>query len=461
MSAADDQTTPDGDRARGAPPAARSRGAACCGPSPARTVCSARRSAPGRASPARRRARRRARHRPGGVARRPPRPPGRPLPLLRRRTRPASPRRRRTGCTSRPSTSRRPRATSWSRCCRTGPHAAARMTQGQGGRRVGPPPAPYDAPPDDTGEAIGLPASGLTLTFGFGPTLFRDATGSDRFGLASRQPAALRELPHFPADNLDPSALRRRPVRAGVRRRPAGRGARHPQPRPDRASARRRCAGPSSASAARRRPRPRRSTAAQPVRLQGRHRQPQGRGPDRRRGARLGAAAATTPRAAWLAGGSYLVARRINMRIETWDRQPACSEQERRDRPRPRPRAPRCRAARSSPQPNFALKGSGDQPLIATDAHVRLAHPDAQQRRPAAAPRLQLRRRQQRASAASTPGCSSSPTCATRATQYIPMQTRLAARDGMMEYLQHTGSACSPCRPARSPASYVGQALFA
>lgn len=28
------------------------------------------------------------------------------------------------------------------------------------------------APPEDTGEALGLPASGLTITFGFGPSLF-------------------------------------------------------------------------------------------------------------------------------------------------------------------------------------------------------------------------------------------------------------------------------------------------
>ena len=33
-------------------------------------------------------------------------------------------------------------------------------------------------PPDDTGEALGPAASGLTLTFGFGPSLFRDADGT-------------------------------------------------------------------------------------------------------------------------------------------------------------------------------------------------------------------------------------------------------------------------------------------
>jgi len=81
--------------------------------------------------------------------------------------------------------------------------AAALMTAG---RMVGSDegPLPYDSPAADTGEAIGLPASRLTVTIGFGPTLF-EKDGEDRFGLADRRPAALRELPHFPSDNLDPA----------------------------------------------------------------------------------------------------------------------------------------------------------------------------------------------------------------------------------------------------------------
>src|SRR5690348_8741690 len=81
--------------------------------------------------------------------------------------------------------------------------AAARMTAGQDAGPIGATAGILEAPPDDTGEAIGLPASGLTLTVGFGPTLFRDASGKDRFGLASRKPAALADLPHFPGDRLD------------------------------------------------------------------------------------------------------------------------------------------------------------------------------------------------------------------------------------------------------------------
>ncbi len=60
------------------------------------------------------------------------------------------------------------------------------------------------APPDDTGEALGLPPSRLTMTFGFGPSLFTQ-DGVDRFGIAAKRPAALIELPPFVHDNLDPA----------------------------------------------------------------------------------------------------------------------------------------------------------------------------------------------------------------------------------------------------------------
>ncbi|MCW2742688.1 MAG: peroxidase [Blastococcus sp.] len=83
--------------------------------------------------------------------------------------------------------------------------AARRMTAGQDAGPVGAVEGEQFAPPDDTGEAIGLPASGLTLTIGFGPTLFVGADGADRFGLAARRPAPLVELPAFPGDQIDPA----------------------------------------------------------------------------------------------------------------------------------------------------------------------------------------------------------------------------------------------------------------
>src|SRR6185437_11356115 len=81
--------------------------------------------------------------------------------------------------------------------------AANRMTAGKDAGSIGATQGILEAPPDDTGEAIGLPASGLTLTIGFGPTLFRDATGKDRFGVAAKRPEALADLPRFPRDALE------------------------------------------------------------------------------------------------------------------------------------------------------------------------------------------------------------------------------------------------------------------
>ena len=62
---------------------------------------------------------------------------------------------------------------------------------------------PY-APPDDTGEALGLPASALTLTIGFGLSFF-EKDGKDRFGIADQRPAALADLPNFTNEILDPA----------------------------------------------------------------------------------------------------------------------------------------------------------------------------------------------------------------------------------------------------------------
>jgi deferrochelatase/peroxidase EfeB len=78
--------------------------------------------------------------------------------------------------------------------------AAASLTRGQ----------PYESAageaneaPLDTGEALGLGPSRLTITVGFGDSLF-GAGGEDRFGLARRRPPGLAPLPEFRGENLDP-----------------------------------------------------------------------------------------------------------------------------------------------------------------------------------------------------------------------------------------------------------------
>src|SRR5262249_38224360 len=59
-------------------------------------------------------------------------------------------------------------------------YASSRMTQGLDVSATGAVGGSPEAPPDDTGEALGLPASALTITFGFGPGLF-EKDGADRF----------------------------------------------------------------------------------------------------------------------------------------------------------------------------------------------------------------------------------------------------------------------------------------
>lgn len=50
-------------------------------------------------------------------------------------------------------------------------------------------------------EVASLKGAHLTLTFGFGPSIFLH-DGKDRYGLLSRRPAALADLPHFNGDQL-------------------------------------------------------------------------------------------------------------------------------------------------------------------------------------------------------------------------------------------------------------------
>ena len=82
-------------------------------------------------------------------------------------------------------------------------YAASRMAQGLEVSATGAVGGPAEAPPDDTGEALGLPAAGLTITFGFGPGLFENEDG-DRYGIAAQRPAGLERLPAFLGDDLDP-----------------------------------------------------------------------------------------------------------------------------------------------------------------------------------------------------------------------------------------------------------------
>jgi deferrochelatase/peroxidase EfeB len=79
--------------------------------------------------------------------------------------------------------------------------AAARMTSGA---TAAPLSKDLSVEAADGGSALGLPPSRLTLTFGFGPGLF-EKDGKDRYGLAARRPEALVDLPKFNGDQLQPA----------------------------------------------------------------------------------------------------------------------------------------------------------------------------------------------------------------------------------------------------------------
>src|SRR5690349_20381230 len=246
--------------------------------------------------------------------------------------------------------------------------AAARMTAGQDAGEIGAVGGIPEAPPDDTGEALGLPPSGLTITVGFGPTLFRDATGKDRFGIADKRPPALADLPHFPGDRLDPTisggdlcvqacandpqvavhAIRNL-ARIGmgvvsVRWSQLGFGRTSSTSKTQ--ATPRNLFGFKDGTA--------NLKAEETDRLREHLWVQPGDGPD------------------WMTGGSYLVSRKIRMLVETWDRT-SLAEQE-----AIVGRSKGVGAPLGKPneydEPDFDVKGDDGEPMIPVTAHVRLAH---------------------------------------------------------------------------------------
>ncbi|SDC69383.1 deferrochelatase/peroxidase EfeB [Nocardioides lianchengensis] len=331
--------------------------------------------------------------------------------------------------------------------------AAERMTGGGPAGPVGPVEGASNLPPDDTGEAIGLPASGLTITFGFGPSLFRDASGRDRFGIADRRPEALARLPHFPADNLDPA-------------------------RSDGDLCIQACADDPQVAVHAIRNLARIGFGTVAVRWSqlgfGRT-STTSVGEDTPRnlfGFKDGTANVKSSEAAaldehvwvgagdspgdWLAGGSYLVARRINMTIEVWDRQPLGDQENFVGRTKDSG-APLSGGSEFT-EPDFDLPGSNG-PAIPTDAHVRVVHPDLHD-----GARM-LRRGYNFVDGTDALGGLNAGLffiayVRDPRTHFIPIQNAMARSDALMEYLKFTGSALFAVPPGTAPGEYVGQSLF-
>jgi deferrochelatase/peroxidase EfeB len=332
--------------------------------------------------------------------------------------------------------------------------AAARMTAGQDAGPEGATAGIPEAPPDDTGEAIGLPPSGLTITVGFGATLFRDATGKDRFGLAARKPVALADLPHFPGDTIDASisggdicvqacandpqvavhAIRNL-ARIGfgvvtVRWSQLGFGRTSSTSRSQ--ATPRNLFGFKDGTA---------NLKAEETDLikQWLWVHP-GDGPD------------------WMTGGSYVVTRKIRMLIEPWDRT-SLGEQET-IIGRTKGEGAALGLSTEFEEPNFTLTGADGEPLIPKTAHVRLAHPTVNN-----GARL-LRRGYNFVDGSDGLGRLNAGLFFIAyqrdpRTQFVPIQTRLARNDDMNEYIRHVSSGLFACPPGVAGSDdFWGSALF-
>ena len=321
--------------------------------------------------------------------------------------------------------------------------AAARMTTGQLVGEVNEP----VAPPLDTGEAVGSPVSRLTVTVGYGPSLF-----DGRFGLAARKPAALAVLPPLPNENLDPTASGgdlcvqacsddplvafhavRNLARIGmgvVEHNWLELGF-----------------GRTSTT----------STAQQtPRNLLGFK--------DGTRNIKAEQASLMSDYVwvgresgqAWLRGGSYLVARKIRMRIENWDRDYLQDQENVIGRSKING-APLSGGSEFS-DPDFTMSGADGQPAIPVDAHIRLASHEHNGG-------IRILRRGYSFTDGIDPqtggliGGLFFIAFMKHPSQFVKLQTSLAT-DALNEYVHHVGSAVFACPPGLSRGQHWGDTLF-
>jgi deferrochelatase/peroxidase EfeB len=333
--------------------------------------------------------------------------------------------------------------------------ATARMAAGLEAGALGAVGGPAWAPPEDTGEALDLPAAGLTVTVGFGASLFRDAQGRDRFGLAARSPAALAERPKFPGDALEPAISGgdlcvqacandpqvavhavRNLARLGmgvvtVRWSQLGFGRTSTTSRSQ--ATPRNLFGFKDGTA---------NLKAEDGPLLDEHLWVQpGDGAD------------------WMVGGSYLVVRKIRMMIETWDRTPL-AEQEAIVGRNKGPGAPLGRADEYD-EPDFTVKGDDGELMIGEVAHVRLAHRTTNN-----GARL-LRRGYNFVDGSDGLGRLNAGLFFISYQrdphrQFVPVQQQLARHDVMNEYIRHVSSGLFAAPPGvRAADEHWGRSLFA
>ncbi len=304
------------------------------------------------------------------------------------------------------------------------------------------------APPDDTGETVGLLSSRLTVTFGFGPGLFE----KPGLKLVAKRPSALRPLPALPGDELDPAEsggdicvqacsddpqVAFHAVRNLAR---IGRGTvavRWSQLGFGR-----------TASTSRGQATPRNLMGMKDGTANIRAEDSE----DMERFVWVGGEGP-----AWMRGGTYMVTRRIRMLLEVWDRA-SLQDQERTIGRHKYSGAPLGGRDEFEPVPLDAERGG--HPVIPPDAHVRLASA-----RENGGARI-LRR-----GYSFTDGVDESLgeleaglffiSFQRNPEQSVAIQRRLGSVDALNEYIKHVGSALFAVPPGAPPGGYVGEGLLA
>ncbi|MDO4776155.1 MAG: iron uptake transporter deferrochelatase/peroxidase subunit [Cardiobacteriaceae bacterium] len=290
-------------------------------------------------------------------------------------------------------------------------------------------------PPTDTGEADSLNPHNLTLTFGVSPSFF------DKLGIAHLRPAALRDLPHFPRDQLkahysggdlciqacadDPQvafhAVRNlvRAARLHITMRWSQSGFNSFDHRADT---------------------PRNLFAFKD-------------GTANLSGDALDEVVWSNGDD-WLKGGTYLIARRIQMFLETWDRTSLAEQHNTFGRLRDS-------GAPMGQEKEFdtidlSLKDEKGEPAMPEDSHVHLAHKTG---------RNILRRSFSYASGIDDKGQFDAGllfiSFQKDPASFIEIQNAFGNIDKMNEYITHIGSGLFACFPGvRDESDYLGKALF-
>ena len=329
---------------------------------------------------------------------------------------------------------------------------ARRLTQGQTAGNTAP--ADGAAPPDDNGEALGLGPNSLTMTFGFGRSLFVANDGTDRFGLEAKLPAALQDIPSFGSlDVLDPQ---RSDGDIGVQiccdDPQVAFHAMHHLAGTSKGVLTARWSqlgfGPSSSTS---------TKQTTPRNLMGfKDGTNNVKGEDRAvMTEAVWVGASDGP--AWMTGGTYLVARRIRILLEVWDRASLTDQQTTFGRKK-------LNGAPLSGSTEFDdldldKKDPDGLPTIPLTAHVRLAHPTTSG--------VKLLRRGYNYTDGIDPvtgqldsGLFFIAFQRNPATQFVELQQQLARVDALNEYIKHTTSALFAVPPGVTADGWIGQSMF-